>query len=76
MTIWMASNLLLVERMNQNLISAGNKQDQILTLLRPYLAAIPNGSVLAVRYEHTPLRTLPYPLAVRVADGLGTESTK
>ena len=60
-TIWMMSNLSLAERMNRNLIGAGNQQGRILTLLRPYLAAVPNGSVIAVRYEHKPSRALPYP---------------
>ncbi len=58
--LWLFSNLSLVERMNRNLGGAQHTEQVILQSMRRYLPAIPDDAVIAVRYDHRPIKTLPY----------------
>ena len=59
-SLWMMSNVALSETMDRNLIISGTLQRQLLASLKPYLGQIGTDSVVAVRYNHQPLRMLPY----------------
>ncbi len=60
-TLWIISNLSVVEGMNQRLMSAHTKQEEIVRSLGRYIAYIPNGSMIAITHEERPAPGIPDP---------------
>jgi hypothetical protein len=60
-TMWVISNVSLVEVLNRARSSALPQERQLLSLVGPFLDRVPEEAVIAIRYDHKPLWSVPYP---------------
>jgi hypothetical protein len=59
--LWVISNISMVEVLNRARSSVVPQERQILSSIGPFLDRVSEGSVIAIRYDHKPLWSVPYP---------------